>query len=110
MFQGILKMSVRSQTQDTDPTTLTISIEGTFSFQKRDEFRESYINADKEIKNFVIDLSNATYIDSSGLGMLLILKDHADTIRGTVVIARPNSAVKELLDLSNFTQIFEIQT
>ena len=54
---------------------LTISIKGRFDFAKHQEFRESY--EDKELSAVVVDLKEATYLDSSALGMLLLLRDHA---------------------------------
>lgn len=50
-----------------------------------------------------------TYIDSSGLGMPLILKEHAESLGGVVLLlAKPKPNVKKLLAVPNFQQLFTI--
>ena len=58
-----------------DGKKLTISIKGRFDFAKHQEFRESYEK--NQLSAIVVDLKEATYLDSSALGMLLLLRDHA---------------------------------
>ncbi|NQD58450.1 STAS domain-containing protein, partial [Pseudomonas sp. CM25] len=58
-----------------DGKKLTIKIKGRFDFGKHQEFRKAYERISKP-DSVVVDLSDATYIDSSALGMLLMLRDH----------------------------------
>ena len=59
---------------------------------------------------FNLELSKATYMDSSALGMILLLKEHADKIGGNVVISQPNDAVLKTLQIANFDQFVTIKS
>jgi anti-anti-sigma factor len=56
----------------------------------------------------VVDLKDATYLDSSALGMLLLLRDHAGGDSSQVKIVNCNADVKKILSISNFEQLFTI--
>ena len=83
----------------------TISIRGRFDFSCHQEFRKAYeqIEPCTEID---VDLSQVDYLDSSALGMMLVLKDEAHGKPIRVVGCRP--AVKRILDIANFGRIFPI--
>jgi anti-anti-sigma factor len=55
-----------------------------------------------------VDLKDATYLDSSALGMLLLLRDHAGGDSSQVKIVNCNADVKKILTISNFEQLFTI--
>ncbi|MFE8700612.1 STAS domain-containing protein [Cytobacillus sp. FJAT-54145] len=67
----------------------------------------SYI--DKGYSNFLLDLTNLRYIDSSGLGVLIAIQKRTAQQNGTLVIKGLNGAVKELFELTRLTQVFDIQ-
>lgn len=54
-----------------------------------------------------MDLKEATYLDSSALGMLLLLRDHAGDDADVRVI-NSNSDVRKILAISNFDKLFDI--
>ncbi|NQD58876.1 STAS domain-containing protein, partial [Pseudomonas sp. CM25] len=56
----------------------------------------------------VVDLSDATYIDSSALGMLLMLRDHVGGDDSDVRVVHTNSDVRKILAISNFEKLFDI--
>ena len=88
---------------------LVISIEGRFDFSAHQEFRESYENKEVQPDSYVVDLNRTTYLDSSALGMLLLLRDHAGGDSADVRIINCNRDVKKILTISNFEQLFTIQ-
>jgi anti-anti-sigma factor len=88
---------------------LTISIEGRFDFSAHQEFRDAYERVDSPAERYVIDMKNATYLDSSALGMLLLLRDHAGGDNADVRISNCNKDVKKILTISNFEQLFTIE-
>lgn len=57
----------------------------------------------------VIDLAGTQYLDSAGLGMLLVLRDRARSAGKSVVLARAGATVKQVLEIAKFKQIFEIR-
>jgi len=57
---------------------------------------------------YIVDLKDATYLDSSALGMLLLLRDHAGGETAHVRIVNCNPDVRKILTISNFEQLFNI--
>ncbi|MNO07328.1 STAS domain protein [compost metagenome] len=55
-----------------------------------------------------MDLKGTTYLDSSALGMLLLLRDHAGGERAQIRLANCNPDVRKILAISNFEQLFQI--
>jgi len=88
---------------------LTVEIEGRFDFSAHQEFRDAYESADSSVSHYVIDMSKATYLDSSALGMLLLLRDHAGGDSANVRITKCNQDVRKILTISNFEQLFTIE-
>jgi len=91
-----------------DGKELIIKIKGRFDFSTHQEFRNAYEQAPLEISCYVVDLKDATYLDSSALGMLLLLRDHAGGDSSQVRIINCNADVKKILTISNFEQLFTI--
>lgn len=100
-------MSIISNLDDTSGK-LTIAIDGRFDFSAHKEFRESYESLENKPEQYSIDMGRANYIDSSALGMLLLLRDHAGGDRADVEIVNCNSDVRKILTISNFDQLFSI--
>ncbi|KEF31927.1 MAG: anti-sigma factor antagonist [Gammaproteobacteria bacterium] len=92
-----------------DGETLIISIEGRFDFSTHQAFRDAYEHGEKDIRNYVVDLSNTTYLDSSALGMLLLLRDYAGGDSARISIENCNNDVRRILSISNFEQLFAIR-
>lgn len=100
-------MSVRASI-GSNGRELTISVDGRFDFSAHQEFREAYEHS-SEVGTYIVDLGRATYLDSSALGMLLLLRDHAGGDNSQICIMNCNEDVKKILTISNFEQLFTIQ-
>jgi anti-anti-sigma factor len=100
-------MSILSTTS-TDGRGLIISIQGRFDFSAHQEFRESYEKRTDEPDEYCVDMKQTTYLDSSALGMLLLLRDHAGGDNAQIKIVNCNADVKKILTISNFEQLFAI--
>ncbi|MCK5647557.1 MAG: STAS domain-containing protein [Gammaproteobacteria bacterium] len=88
---------------------VNISVSGRFDFTCHKDFREAYRNAPSGSSNeFVVDMTAAEYIDSSALGMLLLLREHAGSEQSSVSIKGCGNEVKDILALSNFDKLFKI--
>lgn len=57
--------------------------------------------------NFLIDLSQVDYIDSSGLGVLVALQKRALEHHGKLQLHGLTGVVKELFELTRLNKIFE---
>ncbi len=91
-----------------DSGTLTISVHGAFDFKCHSDFRRAYESASPRPRQVVVDLKDAEYIDSSALGMLLLLREHAGGDKFPVAIANVRPAVSKILKVANFHQLFEV--
>lgn len=56
----------------------------------------------------MVDLSEATYLDSSALGMLLLLRDHVGGDDSDVRVVHATADVRKILAISNFEKLFDI--
>ncbi|MGH8493427.1 MAG: STAS domain-containing protein [Moraxellaceae bacterium] len=92
-----------------DGKELTILVKGRFDFSTHQDFRSAYESAQADVLSYTVDLREATYLDSSALGMLLLLRDHAGGDGKRVRIINCNPDVKKILAISNFEQLFSIQ-
>lgn len=92
-----------------DGKTLTIEVEGRFDASSLDEFRKCYENAGETPHAYNVDLKNAVYLDSSALGMLLVLRDYAGGENARITITNCSPEVKKIFSISSFEQLFSIQ-
>jgi HptB-dependent secretion and biofilm anti anti-sigma factor len=88
---------------------LTIAIKGRFDFAKHQEFRAAYEKNDPKPESVVVDLKEATYIDSSALGMLLLLRDHVGGDDAQIQVINSSNDVRKTLTISNFNKLFDIK-
>jgi anti-anti-sigma factor len=92
-----------------DGRELVIAVDGRFDFSVHQEFRRAYEEVEPEPERYIVDMQGATYLDSSALGMLLLLRDHAGGDGAEVAIVNSNDEVRKILTVSNFDQLFTIQ-
>ncbi|MCG7531827.1 STAS domain-containing protein [Psychrobium sp. MM17-31] len=100
-------MPIVSSTSSNSKDVL-ITVSDRFDFSQYKLFRESYCECNTPGTEFRLDLSNANYMDSSALGMLLLLKEHADKIKGKIIIERPNDSINKVLEIAQFHHLMEI--
>jgi len=101
-------MSVTQQVFD-QGKKIKINVFGRFDYGLSQMFRAAYLNIDEvDGVNFHINLSAADYIDSSALGMLLLLREYAKNLGGKVIIENPCQQVSCFLKTAKFDQLFAI--
>ncbi len=80
-----------------------------FSIIWYQKFIDVYKNENNIGTKFIIDLVNTTFLSTSALRMILLLKDHVDFIEGELTFVNPNNEQPfELLQTSTFDLIFDI--
>lgn len=89
-----------------DGDTLTISIKGKFDFTSQNDFRSSY--QDAKANYYVINLIDTEYMDSSALGMLLLMREHAGGMKSDIKLENCSSDIKAILSVANFHNLFKI--
>ena len=97
--------SITSQCS-TDGALVTIKVTGRFDFTLHKAFRDAYREYDSGRVKFVVDMSRVEYLDSSALGMLLLLREHVGGDKGRVLIRNANAAVDKILRVANFDKLF----
>ena len=89
---------------------LIIKIVGKFDFQSHNDFQKIYEDFEKyENVNFIVDLTETTSIDSSGLGMLLLLRNYAGEEEDSVELLVQDNDVYKILGISRFETLFKIK-
>ncbi len=93
---------------DKQKSQVTIAVDGRFDFAQHKAFREAYRDIESKSMKFVVDLSEASYLDSSALGMLLLLRDYAGGNASQVVISGCGEDVRRVLKIANFEKLFDL--
>ena len=60
------------------------------------------------IKDIHVDLGNVAYLDSSALGMLLVLREKV-TPQARIDLVNCNKDIRNILEISNFQKLFTLQ-
>lgn len=87
-----------------------IKLVGRFDFNSHREFRAAYepLLDKAEVRTLVVDLAGVDYLDSSALGMLLMVRDKAGSANKAILLANAQAGVKQVLDIANFSKLFKM--
>ncbi|MBU1691569.1 MAG: STAS domain-containing protein [Gammaproteobacteria bacterium] len=90
--------------------TARLVLNGRFDFSSHREFRNACDEAlqTPEIKVIEADFSRVDYLDSSALGMLLLLREKAQNTNLKVSLTNCTGLVQQVLDVANFQRLFTI--
>ena len=85
-----------------------LSLQGRFDFSAHRDFRQGYetILNHSGVTRIELDLRGVEYIDSSALGMLLILKEALTHSHQHLIITNCTEPVRRILDVANFGKMF----
>lgn len=100
-------MSINSVTEE-NGKTLRIIVDGRFDFSQLQPFRTAYERIEQKPDSYVIDMKTSSYIDSSALGMLLALRDHAGGDTARVIIANCPPDIRKILMITKLDELFVI--
>ncbi len=87
-----------------------IKLGGRFDFNAHREFRAAYdpLVSDTAVKSVAVDFGGVDYLDSSALGMLLMLRDKMGGAGKEVALTGVKGSVKQVLEIANFGKLFQI--
>jgi anti-anti-sigma factor len=96
---------------ETNDGKARIRLNGRFDFSAHRTFRESYSPAldARDVREVEIDLAQVDYMDSSALGMLLMLREKAQAANKSVCLANCRGSVRQVLDIANFGKLFAMK-
>ncbi len=88
-----------------------IIMHGRFDFQVHREFKDAYapLLDNTAVQVIEIEMSKVDYLDSSALGMLMLLNERAKTVNKPVTLLNTSGVVSQVLAVANFSKIFNIK-
>src|ERR1700760_3376242 len=102
-------MHVETQTTADGPCVLSVS--GEVDVATCGELRAigEKIVAENGCPGIRVDLGQVTFIDSSGIGALIAIRNFADAASVPVVFANPSPKVTSVLEITRLTDVFTIE-
>ena len=89
--------------------TLQVKLPSTFDIGIHKEFRELHSNLESTVQDFAIDFVDTQHMDSSALGMLLLLRDELSSGSTNITLINCSANIKELLKLARFDTLFTVK-
>jgi anti-anti-sigma factor len=85
-----------------------IAVQGEFVIDELDAFqRLAEQQLDADARDFVIDLTDTSFVDSKALEALLWLQEQADERLGQVRLAGPTDNVRKILEVTRLDKHFD---
>lgn len=103
-------MATVQVSENEQSNTVIIEINGRFDFGTHKEFRSAYKDRDSRGAYYVIDMKGVEYIDSSALGMLLLVREHVQSCAGKLSIVGCSPDITKILKIANFDKLFDIKS
>jgi anti-anti-sigma factor len=89
-----------------------LSAPDTLGLETRVQIRKAAIQLLEEMPEgtgrLVIDLGHTRYVDSAGLGALMLIQRRAAERRQAVVLRNPNEEIRFLLVLTKLSDLFQV--
>ena len=96
-----------NKTSNNNELTLTVIGElNTTTYQELEDVVKDSING---IKKLTFDFKELEYISSAGLRVLLVSKKLMDQQQGKLIVKNANPSVKEIFDITGFTNILDFE-
>jgi len=93
-----------------DNKILTIAVSGNFDINSYHKFGTSYKDILQPGMDVIIDLAETEYMDSSSLGMLLMLRERAGSDNSQIEIKNCSPGITKILTTANFDKLFKMVT
>ncbi|MDE3179421.1 MAG: STAS domain-containing protein [Acidobacteriota bacterium] len=99
-----MKTAIREQ-----PGTTIVDVAGDIDMGTSPGLRKTLLEVLKKIPRLVVNLREVQYIDSSGIASLVEVLKEARAKKKRLILFGLNPAVREALQLTRLTRIFEIR-
>lgn len=87
-----------------------VKLSGQFVFSDHAQFKEILNSAEEaSVQHVTVNLAKVEFIDSAGLGMLLLLRDTCDKHKKRLTLKDPQGQVKKVFHISKFEHLFTIE-
>jgi len=95
-------------TSNDESGEVNIAISGRFDFSMNNEFRKILVDSSGTDSSYLIDMGAVDDLDSSALGMLLLLREKAGGDEANIKIRKCQPDIIEMLEMANFQTMFDI--
>lgn len=90
---------------------IEVTLHGRITYSDHPSFRNVIGQIrDSGAQKVIFELNDVEFIDSAGLGMLLMVRDTASQKKAQVVLRRPRGQVQRIFASSKFDTLFTIET
>lgn len=95
----------------TKNSVTTMALVGRFDFNSHREFRNACdeVMLVPGVKEIEVDFGHVDYLDSSALGMLLLLREKTQAAHLNVTLSHCNGLVQQVIEVANFEKLFTIR-
>jgi len=100
-------MSDLKTTKSKERNEITLDIQGDFTYLLHRDFRAAYRDEQSDT-TYVINLFKTEYMDSSALGMLLLLREFAGEESADIHLLNCSQEVRKVLSISNLDKMFSL--
>lgn len=87
---------------------LVVSVSGRLDTNTAPELDKALENEFASLQNLVLDFENLEYLSSAGLRVILSCQKIMNK-QGSMVIKNANSSIKEIFDITGFSEIVNIE-
>ena len=94
---------------DRELDCLTLQLGERFDFSVHRQFHEACLAGTVPARRYIVDLSEVIRADSSALGMLLMLREHAGAERADIRIVNADARLRSTLRVAGFDKLFLLQ-
>lgn len=91
-------------------SVIQVTLTGRLEFDDHRKFRDLTAKlGTSAVKDLVVNLAKLDFIDSSGLGMLIALRNLADQRKTGFLLSKPSEPVRRILELARFSALARIE-
>jgi len=91
---------------DSESDCLSLQLGERFDFSIHREFHDACLGAGRVARSYLIYLAEVTHMDSSALGMLLLLREHAGADHADIRIVNAGTELSGTLRVAGFDKLF----
>jgi len=99
-------MGIKADVKD---ELVTISIDGSFDVSAYETFKDICQKNLTDTNRFIIDMQKTSYMDSSALGMLLLLREKTAGDKRRITLVNVGGNVQSILEIAQFQKLFVIK-
>lgn len=92
--------------------TIVLTVSGEVDFSVADDLRAVALGllASTECRTLCVDLAGVSFLDSTGISALVVIRNAAHASLRTALLRNPSKPVARLLDITGLRPVFDIES